>query len=225
MLLRKHAQRLLVERKQTDVVDSLIQLVNNQSVDPIGLNVGAIHALWTLHGLGQFTRNNPDADAALLGAMGHPSRGVRRNAIQVLPKTMDSTNKILSLKLLNDPDAQVRLAALLALCDLPPVSAAGPVLVNMWKQQALYQDRWIPDAFTAAAASNDSDFLQAVADFKSPDTGLINTIKIVTEHYARGANPRALPQLIARLNVADPAIVNAVLKASGRAGLATNYQF
>lgn len=215
MLLRKHAQRLLVERKQTDVVDSLIQLVNNQSVDPIGLNVGAIHALWTLHGLGQFTRNNPDADAALLGAMGHPSRGVRRNAIQVLPKTMDSTNKILSLKLLNDPDAQVRLAALLALCDLPPVSAAGPVLVNMWKQQALYQDRWIPDAFTAAAASNDSDFLQAVADFKSPDTGLINTIKIVTEHYARGANPRALPQLIARLNVADPAIVNAVVEGLG----------
>lgn len=216
MLVRKHAQRLLVERNQADIVDSLIQLVNDQSVDPIGLNVGAIHGLWTLHGLGQFSGSSPKAEAALTGALNHPSRGVRRNAIQVLPQTTESTHKILTQDLLNDPDPQVRLAALLALCDLPPVSDAGDALIKMWQQQALYQDRWIPDAFTAAAASNDTSFLRSVAKFDTPDAGLLKTVKIVTEHYARGGNSKTLPQLIGQLNNADPTVLTAAVEGLSR---------
>ena len=49
---RLHAQRLLVERGKQDVVPALIKLARDQSFDEIGLNCGAIHALWTLHGLG-----------------------------------------------------------------------------------------------------------------------------------------------------------------------------
>ncbi|HEX8201833.1 MAG TPA: PVC-type heme-binding CxxCH protein, partial [Isosphaeraceae bacterium] len=52
MFWRMHAQRLLVERGRTDVVPALIRLVQDWSVDAIGLNPAAIHALWTLHGLG-----------------------------------------------------------------------------------------------------------------------------------------------------------------------------
>ena len=52
-------QRLLVERGQTDVVPQLIELASDKSVDAIGLNVGAIHALWTLHGLGALDGSNP----------------------------------------------------------------------------------------------------------------------------------------------------------------------
>ncbi|MCA9149513.1 MAG: ThuA domain-containing protein, partial [Planctomycetales bacterium] len=50
MLWRMQAQRLLVERGHTAVAPQLIELVQDTSVDAIGLNVGAIHALWTLHG-------------------------------------------------------------------------------------------------------------------------------------------------------------------------------
>ena len=53
MFWRLHAQRLLVERGQKDVVPQLIALVRNQSVDAIGTNGGAFHALWTLQGLGE----------------------------------------------------------------------------------------------------------------------------------------------------------------------------
>ncbi|MDA1230267.1 MAG: ThuA domain-containing protein [Planctomycetota bacterium] len=49
---RLQAQRLLVEKNATDVVPQLLTLIADQSVDGIGLNVGAIHALWTLKGLG-----------------------------------------------------------------------------------------------------------------------------------------------------------------------------
>ena len=52
MLWRKHAQRMLVERGKTDIVPGLIALVGDTKVDAVGLNAGAIHALWTLHGLG-----------------------------------------------------------------------------------------------------------------------------------------------------------------------------
>ncbi|MCP4952394.1 MAG: glycosyl hydrolase, partial [Proteobacteria bacterium] len=208
--VRKHAQRLLVERKQTDIVDSLIQLVRDQSVDKIGLNVGAIHGLWTLDGLGQFTGKNPDVETALARALIHPSRGVRRNAIQVLPKTAKSTRQLLTLNLLNDPDAQVRLAALLNLCDLPPVQETGPALVDMWKQQSRYQDRWIKDAFTAAAAANDSTFLQSVARFDAADPDLLKTVGVVTEHYARAGDAQELPQLTTQLKNAEPNLLNAV---------------
>ena len=52
LLWRMHAQRLLVERGDNDVVPALVELVRETGVDEIGLNTAAIHALWTLHGLG-----------------------------------------------------------------------------------------------------------------------------------------------------------------------------
>jgi hypothetical protein len=52
LLWRAHAQRLLVERQDKSVVPELDQARAGHSVDEIGLNVGAIHALWTLKGLG-----------------------------------------------------------------------------------------------------------------------------------------------------------------------------
>jgi hypothetical protein len=48
---RLTAQRLLVERANPDVVPQLLSLARDRSVDALGLNPGALHALWTLHGL------------------------------------------------------------------------------------------------------------------------------------------------------------------------------
>ena len=59
MLWRLHAQRLLVERGVRDVVPQLIGLVRNTSVDAIGTNGAALHALWTLHGLGSWRARPP----------------------------------------------------------------------------------------------------------------------------------------------------------------------
>src|SRR5690606_10773454 len=82
---RRHAQRLLVERGQTDVVPALLKLVADQSVDSIGLNTAAIHALWTLHGLGVIQDTHNEVRPVVVAALKHPSAGVRRNALQVLP--------------------------------------------------------------------------------------------------------------------------------------------
>ena len=48
MFWRTTAQRLLVERRDKSVFPELYKLVQNESVDEIGINAPAIHALWTL---------------------------------------------------------------------------------------------------------------------------------------------------------------------------------
>src|SRR5262249_35691585 len=144
-LWRMHAQRLLVERGKTDVVPDLIELARDDSVDGIGLNAGAIHALWTLHGLGVLDGSQPAALGAAIAALRHPSAGVRRNAVQVLPRNERSASAILAAGLLQDPDAQVRLAALLGLADQPASDeVAAGLVVALWNGVAR-NDHWLAD--------------------------------------------------------------------------------
>ena len=156
MLWRRHAQRLLVERGDKDVVPALRKLVRNDAVDAIGLNVGAIHALWALHGLDAI--EGPEAVAALK----HPSAGVRRNALLVLPRKPESLKAVLDGGLLADADAQVRLAALLTLAEMPASDRAGKAVFEMIRKEENSGDRWMPDAATSAAARHDAGFLKAV---------------------------------------------------------------
>src|SRR5690606_32899924 len=97
---RLTAQRLLVERGNTDVVPQLIQLVGSQRTDDIGLAPGPLHALWTLHGLGQLNGSNAQATAAAVGALRHPVPSVRKAALQVLPGDAQLLNHLQSAGLL-----------------------------------------------------------------------------------------------------------------------------
>jgi putative membrane-bound dehydrogenase-like protein len=163
---RKQAQRLLVERKNKDVVPDLIKLVQNTDVDELGLNVGALHALWTLKGLGALDGSDQAALAAAVAALKHPSAGVRRNAVQVLPSTPESLAAILDSNDLNDSDAQVRLETLLAVADMPAGGAisdrAGAAVFAVLQKAQNLADRWIPDAAVSAAAKHDAAFLHSV---------------------------------------------------------------
>ena len=123
MFWRLQAQRLLVERGQQDVVPALLARVADLKVDAIGFNGGAVHALWTMHGLKALDGSNPAATAAAVGALKHPSAGVRRNAALVLPHTMDAVEAVVASGALDDPDAHVRLGALLALSEMPSTAA------------------------------------------------------------------------------------------------------
>ncbi len=62
---RRTAQRLIVERGASDsaTLSALVELLDNQSVDEIGLNPAAMHAIWTLSGLAE--SGNADAKQSL----------------------------------------------------------------------------------------------------------------------------------------------------------------
>jgi putative membrane-bound dehydrogenase-like protein len=219
MFWRLHAQRLLVERGKTDVVPALVKAVGDNSMDGIGLNAGVVHALWTLNGLGAIDGKNNEATAAALTALKHKSAGVRRNVMQVLPHESASAKAILDSGALSDGDAQVRLAALQALADLPGSAEVGQALADLLLKPENVEDRWIPDALTAAAARNDVHFLTAVAAGKAPTASrALTVIGTVAEHYARGGPAKSAGTLVATLADADPKVAEVVI-----AGLAKGW--
>jgi uncharacterized protein len=222
LLWRLHAQQLLVERGNKDIVPQLAALVRDKATDAIGLNPAAIHALWTLEGLGALDGSHRAATEAGLVALKHPSAGVRRAAVMTLPRNEATLNALLAEKLLADEDAQVRMAAFLALAELPPHTDAGAAVLNALGQPRNSGDRWIPDAATAAAAKNDAAFLRALlASARGDRAGVTSGIDskdglgrvtcIVTAHYARRGPTDSIVATLTALQGVAPEVATVVL--------------
>ncbi len=253
MMWRLQAQRLLVERSADDVFTPLLALVSDQSVDDVGLNVGAIHALHTLQGLGYLKLNKATKSYgqelnSLKLALKHPSAGVRRNALAVLPHNQEALSLLgTSLK---DSDYQVQLQAVLTLADMPvaedPEGAyLQGVLVAVMIENTT--DPVVLDALTSAAAANSTFYLAGVmgeslsvaayhlgfSDAKeaptkpAPPVSLTNlqTAMRIAEHFAR-EKPDAehFAGLLSGLGEAQPTVANAILNGLN-AGLANNTDF
>ena len=213
MFWRLQAQRLLIGRGKADVVADLVALIKDKSMDAIGLNPGAIHALWTLQGLGLLDGRDRMAADAAVAALGHPSAGVRRNAVQVLPAE-GAGEAIRAAGLVGDSDPQVRLAALLALADAPESAAAADAILVALLGGLVDGDRWLPDAATAAAAAHAGPFLKAIAARKldGPAPPIAVTIAgRVAEHYARSATATTSGSVLVGLDQADPAVADAII--------------
>jgi putative heme-binding domain-containing protein len=203
MAWRLHAQRLLIDKGDTSVVPALVGLLRDKTTDPTGLTPGAVHAVYTLRGLGA-----TDAAAAELAeATTHPSAAVRRAAAQAGQ---------LGAGLLTDPDPQVRLAALLALADAAPSADRGAVLAKAVSPQLL-GDEVLGIALTAAAAKHDVHFLRAVAARADLPAGVLPLIQTVTQQYA-SRKPTDLGELLAALPKSAAPVREAVV-----AGLAAGW--
>jgi len=159
MLWRLHAQRLLVERGNRDVVPRLIALTRNTSTDGVGINGAAMHALWTLHGLGVLGDLGSDAGRAAIEALRHPAAGVRKAAVMVLPRTAEAAKAILSAAALQDADLHTRLAVILALADMPAAPEIARALYNATSEATNYTDRWLSRALFAAAHRHKDAFV------------------------------------------------------------------
>lgn len=213
MLWRKHAQRLLVEGKHVEAVPSLVGLIRDQKIDAIGLNVGAIHALWTLKGLGAIEPGS-DVFAAVTEALRHPSAGVRRNAAAVLPPAGASVEALVESDAIHDRDAQVQLAALLALADAPEDARAGSAAARAVASGRLLEDRWLADALTSAAAVHAVEFIDALTaervDTLHPRAGELLTT--VAEHIGRSRpDLESTERVIAAIGRADQKIADPLI--------------
>ena len=219
MLWRLHAQRMLVDRRNLDVLPALIDQAGDQSLDAIKLNPGVIHALWTMHGLGALDGSRPEATTVVVKALRHPSAGVRRNALQVLPHQAGTVKAITQAGCLHDNDAQVRLAALLALADAPEAPSAAEAVLAALKDPTTLQDRWLADAATSAAAAHAEPFLAAaLATEWSPTVrpAFLTLLERVAEHYARGGPVKTVGTLLAKLALAREPVAGAVVAGLNR---------
>ena len=228
MFWRERAQRKLVERAASrpdggrDVVPALIKLVENSSVDAIGLNPGAIHAIWTLRQLGAL--EGPQADslavARVQSALLHPSASVRMNAVEALPRDAGALHKLAGSGLTDDPAPLVRLAVLESLGEWPSSPEAAAVVTTMLADPRTLADPVLADAATSAAAVQAAGVLPALlaatsADAK-PSPAKLALVERVAEHVARGAAGPAVANLLVRLPGAPQPLAVAALTGLAR---------
>ncbi|MEJ7588501.1 MAG: PVC-type heme-binding CxxCH protein, partial [Ferruginibacter sp.] len=154
MFWRTTAQRLLVEKKDKSVLPALYQILQDEKLDETGINPSALHALWTIHGLNALNGSNKEALTVALKALSHPAAGVRRAAIQVLPKTPTTVLAMKKAKIFEDKDLRVRLAAILALTDMVPSQVTGDILVSMAEKEENVSDKWLKQALNIAGKIN-----------------------------------------------------------------------
>ena len=154
MFWRMHAQRLLVERGQKDIVPQLIEMVKDQTLDEIGINAPGIHALWTLKGLNALDNNTIEI------ALKHTSSDMRKNAIKTMDFNASSVDLILKYNLLNDPEKLVVMNALLLMSKSPLSEIAENTILKRLNTATETDDRWLPDAFACVLTANNSNLLK-----------------------------------------------------------------
>lgn len=158
MFWRMTAQRLIVEEQLTQMAPVLRKIAANRSVDAVGLNSPAVHALWTLHGLGL---DDAATFQTYVTALKHPASGVRKAAAEVLPKNAKGQAALLNSGILQDKDLQVRLAALKQLVEYPVSDNAGAAVYKMSLVTQNAKDPFLAKAILAAAVRHEKGFLTA----------------------------------------------------------------
>jgi putative membrane-bound dehydrogenase-like protein len=132
---RLRAQRLIVEGKKTDLAPALRALVVKSSAD-----VAAIHALWSLQGLGEL--DAVTHQAALLSA----SPELRRNAIRALGADAAAQKLFFGAGVVADKAPATRLAALVKLADFPTSPEVQTLVRQLAADPVVKSDEWLSEA-------------------------------------------------------------------------------
>ncbi len=210
---RLQAQRLLVEKGDKNAVPGLIALLgktNNMEPDS---NVGAIHACWTLRGLGALDDANSAAFKAVSNALKHPSAGVRANAAKALspiastlspcrcceptniakspPPSAETVTALLESGICLDKNPKVRLAAMQSLADQSESDAAGKALVDIIEVSG--NPRSLQVAAMAAAHRHANGLLRE-AESKKLSPSLTKLVKSLREKGQNAPNASPTPK-------------------------------
>lgn len=157
---RMTAQRLLVESKKMEVLPSLYDLIEDKDTDDESRHFAAAHALWVLDGLRVIQSGN-EAFQVATGALAHPAACVRKAAIEVLSGIQWTDQAILQSGLLDDPDPNTRLTAILSLLKVAPSDPLGEALFQISNEQAVKEDNWLARAVYVAASRHRKGFIAA----------------------------------------------------------------
>ncbi len=207
MTWRLHAQRLLVNRGKADekTLTALGKLIANDQVDETGLNAGAVHAVWTLAGLGEKLPN---------AAFRHSSPAVRLAAVT----NSIGTSARYDTRILKDAPPLVRKAMVLSLWGEAIEGGGGSTAAEALNASNL-DDPNLRDALTIAATACGDHFLRAIVTRTEPVPAKgVLVIEIAARNYATKADADRLGSILAHLAQARPEVQNALLS-----GLATGW--
>ena len=131
------AQGLIVDNRMTDAAPALKRRVRSGTG-----GTGAIHALWSLDGIGALDRDTHqkaliDRDAA-----------VRRNAIRALPANEAGRQLFFGSGVIQDPDLVTREAAFVKLAQFPTIPEIRTVVAQLPRNATNTDDPFLDDALT-----------------------------------------------------------------------------
>jgi cytochrome c553 len=130
------AQRLIVDNKLTDAASASRKRVRS------GGGTGAIHALWSLEGIGALDKDTHQA--ALLDK----DPALRRNAIRALPANEAGRQLFFSSPVIQDPDLITREVAFVKLAEFPTIPEIQTVVAQLARVAANTNDAFLNDALT-----------------------------------------------------------------------------
>lgn len=131
------AQRLIVDDKKTEAAPALKKRVASGAGGK-----GAIHALWSLEGLGSLDKDTHQK--ALLAK----DAALRRNAIRALPATDDGRRLFFSSGVIQDPDLLTRQAAFVKLAEFATIPEIQTVVAQLQRVPTNTSDPFLNDALT-----------------------------------------------------------------------------
>ncbi len=131
------AQRLIVDNKLTDAASALKKRVRSASGGK-----GAIHALWSLEGIGALDRDTHQA--ALLSK----DPALRRNAIRALPANDNGRQLFFSSPVIQDPDLLTRQVAFAKLLEFPTIPEIQTVVAQLPRIPVNSSDSFLNDTLT-----------------------------------------------------------------------------
>ena len=131
---RLTAQRLLVEGKRNDAAPALKQAVAGRAP------LKALHALWSLHGLGLLD------EATHRTGLTHADAAVRRNATRALGRDAAGIALFFASAVMSDADPLTRLAAFTKLGEFPTTPQIKNVVSRLVRNPANQQDEWLREA-------------------------------------------------------------------------------
>jgi putative membrane-bound dehydrogenase-like protein len=133
---RLTAQRLLVDNKVKDATPALRKRVTS------GGGEGAIHALWSLEGMGALDKATHQA--ALLDK----DPALRRNAVRALPANEAGRQLFFSSAVIQDPDLLTRQVAFVKLAEFPTIPEIQTVVAQLPRVPANSSDPFLNDTLT-----------------------------------------------------------------------------
>ncbi|MGK0185125.1 MAG: putative membrane-bound dehydrogenase-like protein [Verrucomicrobiales bacterium] len=168
---RVTAQRLIVDGEKEDAVPALRTSIG------IG-GVGAVHALWALHGLGQL--DDVTHRAALLSS----DPVLRRNAVKALPAGKSGVSLLFESSVINDPDLTTRLAAFVALAEFPSSAPLKSAITNLLNNAENQSDEWLSAALNATAVRHGVEAIDS--SNLEPGPNLLETAEWSPRSYSGG---------------------------------------
>ena len=166
MLWRFHAQRLLVERGNSDVVDRMLNIVESWQEDEIGVAAPALHALGVLDGLGAVASAIENENGVFLdrlsAGLSHPSPSIVKATLKMVPRVARAWEEIKGRDLLSTQDPVLLLELLKTLSEFESSEEIGRALYSIEQREIVQDDAWLPTAIAIAASVHSSGYFTAL---------------------------------------------------------------